>query len=148
MQKLPALFALAAGALLTACASNDAPQRLGNADLVENRTTVKYYAADRSAKKAGFDQLPEPVGGMKNFVSRLDYPAYIRAQRVTGTMWIRVAWDAAGHVESAQVVQPLHWHLDKIVLRAIRETTWTPAIKHGEPVPYSMFLPMTFGVSN
>ena len=114
--------------------------------LVKSRDNVDYYDAYHSGsdKKHQVDQKPEPVGGMRALISRLDYPRDLRDKRVTGVVWVKIALDAEGHVTSAQILQSVDPVLDAIVLRAVRETPWKPAIKDGKAVGWKFHLPVTF----
>ena len=81
---------------------------------------------------------------MRTLISHLDYPRALRYQRVTGIVWVKIALDAEGHVSSAQIAQGVHPVLDDIVLRAVRETPWKPAVKNGKAIPWKFRLPVTF----
>jgi protein TonB len=114
--------------------------------VVEKRGPVTYHSGEWSGSdsKHTVDAKPQPVGGMAAFLARLDYPADLRRQGITGTMQIRVALDAAGRVASAEVTHSVHPKLDAIVLRAVRETRWRPAMKGGKPVSWKFTFPVTF----
>jgi TonB family protein len=107
------------------------------------RGDVKYYSNDWSNfQMRNGDEAPYPVGGMKAYLDRLDYPreyAHIR-----GTVIVHVSLDASGRVLSAWVSQSLHPVLDSIVLRAVRETRWEPARRGGQAVPLTFHFPTTF----
>ena len=128
---------LSVAALSSICA---APQ------VVEKRGAVTYSAEDWSHAdtRHTVDVGAQPVGGMKAFVSRLDYPASLRQQHVTGVVRVRVSLDAAGYVLSAQIVHSLHPMLDAIVLRAVRQAQWKPAIRRGKSVAWTFTFPVTF----
>jgi TonB family protein len=122
---------------------------LGDLEVIhyEKRDDVTYTVWNNwSRPDAGqiVDVPPEPKGGMKAFVSRLDYPASMRLQRVTGTVLVQVSLDSAGHVLSADIHKSLNPTLDNIVLRAVHKAPWTPAMKGGKSVPYKFKFPVTF----
>src|SRR4051812_36231649 len=75
--------------------------------LVRSRDNVTYYDAHHPGpdRKHEVDVKPEPVGGMRTLISRLDYPRDLRHKRVTGVVWVGVSIDADGHVTSAKIVQ-------------------------------------------
>ena len=52
--------------------------------------------------------------------------------------------DAHGHIISAQILHAADPTLDAIVLRAVRETRWTPATRNGKPVAWKFSFPVTF----
>jgi protein TonB len=90
------------------------------------------------------DVKPEPVGGIPALISRLDYPRDLRRRLITGVVWVRMSIDADGHVTSAQIARGVDPVLDNIVLKAVRETPWNPAMKNSKAVPWSFRLPVTF----
>ena len=118
----------------------------GAPQAIERRGAVKYSAEDwaHSDARHTVDIQAQPVGGMKAFLSRLDYPVALRQQNVTGVVNVRVSLDATGHLLSVQIIQSVHPTLDDIVLRAIRQTQWKPAMKGGRAVPYVFRFPVTF----
>jgi TonB family protein len=114
--------------------------------LIRNHDNVTYYDAHHPGpdRKHQVDVKPEPVGGMRALISRLDYPRELRHKGVTGTVRVRVSIDARGHVTSTQIVQSIHPVLDAIVLKAVRETPWNPARKNGKTVAWSFRFPVIF----
>lgn len=110
----------------------------GTSQPIEKRGRVSYSADD-------WAHCPtQPVGGMKALVSRLDYPASVRQQNITGAVKVRVSLDATGRLLSAEIIQSVHPTLDAIVLRAVRQTQWKPAMKAGKNVPCTFKFPVTF----
>ena len=114
--------------------------------VIERRDNVTYEASDwtHSDTLHTVDVGAHPVEGMAAFVSRLDYPRELRHRHIQGVMRVRVALDAAGNVKSAQIVWSVHPILDAIVLRAVRESRWQPAIRAGKPVAWTFTFPVTF----
>jgi len=113
---------------------------------IEKRGAVTYSAEDWSHSDPlhGVDVPAQPVGGMKAFLARLDYPVWLRQQHVGGVVKVRVSLDAAGHVLSVSIIQSVHPTLDAIVLAAVRQTQWKPAMKGGRAVAYTFRFPVTF----
>jgi protein TonB len=75
----------------------------------------------------------------------LEYPLELRRKHVAGTVWVDVSLDATGHLLYARVTRSVHPILDAIVLRAVRETRWKPAVKAGKAIPMIFHFPVTFG---
>src|ERR1700731_1419389 len=123
-----------------------ATESSGTPGPIEKRGAVAYSAEDwaHSDTHHLVDVPAQPVGGMKAFLARLDYPVSLRRQNVVGVVKVRVSLDAAGHVLSASIIQSLHPTLDAIVEGAVRQTKWQPAIKAGKGVPYPFRFPVTF----
>jgi TonB family protein len=139
------IFALMLAAGISACTSGPEQKPGTKPALIDVRSGVRYYAADWNLTNQDHtvDKVAEPVGGMFAFVSKLHYPLY-GLKRVGGVVHMRVALDAAGNVLTAQVTQPVHPALAAIVLRAVRETRWKPAMKGGKPVAWTLKFPVTF----
>ena len=140
--RLPFAQLVVAAALLLGiggCATNG-PQ------LVRSRDNVTYWDSSHPGPdpKHHVDMKPQPVGGMRALISRLDYPRELRHKRITGVVWVQIALDADGRVTSATIVQSANPVLDEIVLRAVRETPWQPAMKDGKAIAWRFRLPITF----
>jgi TonB family protein len=114
---------------------------------IEKRGGVTYSAEDWSHSidpRHTVDVIAQPAGGMQPFVSRLDYPAALRQQHVTGVVIAQVSLDARGRLLAAKIVQSVHPTLDAIVLQAVRQAQWKPAARGGKPVPWTFRFPVTF----
>ena|SRR5438876_6800955 len=116
---------------------------VASAQVVEKRGSVTYSASEWSSGDKSHI-VPKPAGGMGSFLSHLDYPAALRRRHVAGTMRVRVSLDAAGGVQTVEVLTSVHPSLDAIVLRAVRHTRWTPARRDGKPIPCAFVFPVTF----
>jgi TonB family protein len=118
------------------------------AKFVERRENVTYSAYDWSLGdlQGKVDVAPQVKGGMSALTSHLAYPPGLRRRHITGVVRVRVSLDATGRLLSAQIVQSANPALDAIVLRAVREVTWTPAIRAGKPVPCTFRFPITFAL--
>jgi TonB family protein len=135
-----AFTVLAAIPILAACSTN-------GSKVVEHRQNVTYSAQEwgpASSHVTGVDVPPHPVGGMAAFVKRLDYPPDLRRRRITGVVRIVVSLDATGRVLSARIIQRVNPVLDAIVLRAVQQTKWEPAVRAGKSVPVKFKFPVTF----
>ena len=112
----------------------------------EQGSGAVYHYDDwrKQAPQEAFDVPPVPDGGMRAFISRLDYPADLRRRRIGGTMRVSITVDAAGQLQDVRVIQSADPSLDRIVISAIRKTRWTPALKHGVPIAAKVSFPLTF----
>lgn len=125
--------------LTTVIFSGCATVATNDAKFIERRNHVTYYSSDWRHSGA------QPVGGMTTFVSHLEYPPELRRQHVTGTMTVHISMDGTGQILS-EIVRPLNPTLDAIVLRAVREQRWQPAVRAGKPVPCAFSFPITFRI--
>jgi len=117
----------------------------GDTKVIEKRGAVTCRATDWSHDPRNTVDVPaEPVGGMRAFVSRLDYPQSLRQHNVTGVARVKLSLDAAGHIRSAEIIQSVNPILDAIVLKAVQSTRWQPAIRKGKPVAWKFSFPVTF----
>ncbi len=81
---------------------------------------------------------------MPAFIARLNYPPHLRRQRIGGVVRVAVSLDSTGRVLDARVVQSANPVLDRIVLDAVRDTKWTPAVKNHVSIPLKFRFPVTF----
>jgi TonB family protein len=135
-----AFTVLAAIPILSGCGTD-------SSYVVQHRQNVTYRAKEWGQAKSqitNVDVPPHPVGGMAAFVKRLDYPPNLRRRRVTGVVQTLVSLDATGRVLSARIIQKLEPALDAIVLRAVQETKWEPAVRAGKAVPVTFKFPVAF----
>jgi TonB family protein len=125
-----------------------AAQVSGSPEPMERRGNVTYSAEDwsRPDPRHTVDVPAQPFGGMKAFVSRLDYPADLRRQLVTGIVRVEISLNAQGRVLSSKIIHSVHPRLDAIVLDAVREAKWKAAIKGCRPVAWTFRFPVTFNV--
>ena len=72
------------------------------------------------------------------------YPRRARDMGREGTVVLRVAIDEKGNLVNADVVQPAGFGFDEEALRAVRESTFKPAVRNGRPVVCLVDLPVRF----
>ena len=134
------VFATASGFSAVPSASPvPSPQRVAKRDNVTYSAYKKWY---RSTEKV--DVPAEPVGGIAAFIAHLDYPRDLRRRRLEGKVRIEVTVGPTGAVKSARIVQSGGPLFDPIVLRAVRDVRWTPAMKSGKRVPFTFTFPVSF----
>lgn len=74
------------------------------------------------------------------------YTEAARANKIQGTVTMRVLVDAAGDVKQVKVVQGLPDGLTEQAIEAARQAKFKPAMKDGKPVPYWVIIQMDFNV--
>ncbi|MBA2435071.1 MAG: energy transducer TonB [Chthoniobacterales bacterium] len=113
---------------------------------VVRRTDADYYYTDWHSlpSQKAFDVAAAPKEGMAAFISHLRYPPGLRQQRVGGEVRVLVSLDSTGRVLEARIVQSAHPILDRMVVDAIYQSRWTPALKNGVPIPLKFYLPVAF----
>lgn len=130
---------IAVTALLQGCAS-DQPQ-----SVLRKQGEGTYHYSDWSGKSSdAYDIPPRPVGGMNHFVARLTYPKELRQRRIGGEIVVQISIDRNGSVSKVHIHKSVHPLLDQIVMNAVRQTRWQPAVKHHTPIRATIRLPVTF----
>ena len=123
---------------------------------------------DQMRRMTGVDRLPEVLDrpAMKASVDR-SYPAELRSEGVPGTALIDVEVDATGTVESVQAVSRVagitavmtlqaqdgterrvtpsdHPAFQRAAVAAFRKVRFSPAVRDGQPVPYTLRMTVMF----
>jgi len=106
-------------------------------------------APSQSAPQVGLpsknvDETPELVGGMKALQESSTYPEMAKEAGIEGRVIVQFVVDKTGSVTKPTVAQGAHELLNKAALAAVKEQTFEPGRKEGEPVPVQMSLPVTF----
>ncbi len=87
---------------------------------------------------------PVPAPAEANSPPRLlasatpDYPATALAERVSGTVVLRIALDEAGAIASTEVIQGVRADVDAAAIEAASRLRFAPARKDGVPAPSSL----------
>lgn len=89
-------------------------------------------------------ELPRLRGGEPSLEARVSYPAAARSMGITGTVFVKFVVDAAGHVSCAEVHGGLPGGLNSEALAAAISARYEPATYRGEPVPFTLNLPLSF----
>ena len=106
---------------------------------------ASYHYNDWSGKPSeAYDIPPRPVGGMSRFVARLTYPRELRRQGIGGEIIVQITIDPKGSVAKVHIHKSVHPQLDQIVMDAVRQTRWQPAVKNHAPIRATIRLPVNF----
>ncbi|MDP2305981.1 MAG: TonB-dependent receptor [Pseudomonadota bacterium] len=85
------------------------------------------------------DPGPAETSGPKLLASATpDYPATALAERITGTVILRIALDAAGAITGTEVIQGVRADIDAAAIAAALRLRFAPARKDGAPVPSTL----------
>jgi TonB family protein len=104
-----------------------------------------YHYSNWSGKPSeAYDIPPRPVGGMSRFVARLSYPRELRRKQIGGEIIVQITIDSNGSVAKAHIHKSVHPLLDQIVLNAVHQTRWQPAVKNHTPIRATIRLPVNF----
>jgi len=90
------------------------------------------------------DQMPEPIGGIKEIQERIKYPTEAKIKRIEGKVYILVVVDDRGDVETAQVLAGIEGGCDEAALKAVKETKFVPGKNKGKYVKVQVAIPIIF----
>jgi outer membrane biosynthesis protein TonB len=167
--KLPGIHLLVPLSLLCACgevAGERQPTTLDRSIVAEHRMTPEQVRA-----MTGVDRLPQ-VLDQAVLKARIEqaYPAELRAGRVAGSALVDVLVDEAGRVASVtpinrpagmraalileeadgsqrRITPDDHPAFQAAAVSALRDIRFSPAIRDGKPVPFTMRMTLSFDPS-
>jgi periplasmic protein TonB len=87
-----------------------------------------------------YDSPPRPIKS-----PRPQYPQEAFIKKIEGTVLVEILIDAQGRVARARVVQSVPM-LDAAALQTVYQWLFTPAMKHGKPVPTLAHIPVAFRI--
>jgi protein TonB len=105
---------------------------------------------------AAVARLPEPAPGISaavfggsgapGFLKRVlpRYPRLAREMGREGTVTLRLAIDERGVLQEVELIEGAGYGFDEEALRAIRASTFRPAVRNGQPVASRALLPVRF----
>ena len=114
-------------------------------DMVYNAGTVSLETGRMVGQEARVS-LPVMVGGVEDFLGRLDYPIVARDAGLRGEVLVEAVIDEQGRVETATVSRSPSEVLSIAALRAVRGTRFRPARRAGLPVRVRLTIPVPFGL--
>lgn len=113
---------------------------------VETPSEATAPGARTAGKDAAMmvDEMPEVEGGLSALGQQIVYPEDAKRNGIEGRVLISFVVEKDGTVSKAEIVQGVDESLDREALRVVRDLTFKPAIKDGEPVWVQMTLPISF----
>jgi protein TonB len=87
-----------------------------------------------------YDQPPRPIK-----LTKPQYPQEAFIKKIEGTVIVEILIDSTGKVIRARVIQSVPM-LDAAALRTVYEWVFSPAMKHGRPVPTIANAPVAFRI--
>ncbi len=72
------------------------------------------------------------------------YPEELRQKGIQGQVVLQVTIDEKGNVIGVKVAKSLHPYLDFAAVQAVRQWTYEPALRNGQPIPVTIKLVMNF----
>ncbi|MEP7220946.1 MAG: energy transducer TonB [Bacteroidota bacterium] len=90
----------------------------------------------------------EPVWDQTDLQRRIKYPELAWQNNIQGQVIIRALIDGQGHVAKTRIDRSDNNVLTPAALKAVMETSFTPAMKDGKPIAVWVSMPFTFKLSN
>jgi protein TonB len=87
-----------------------------------------------------YDQPPRPIK-----LTKPQYPQEAFIKKIEGTVIVEILIDSTGKVIRARVIQSVPM-LDAAAIRTVYEWVFSPAMKHGRPVPTIANAPVAFRI--
>lgn len=114
-------------------------------------TAPPVIAEKRNTKNPDYldsaDVMPSPVGGIKNIISKLTYPARAKEKGIQGIVKIRAYVDEYGEVTQDEVIQGIGYGCDESAKITVYYSKFTPGILNGKPVKVQVVIPVEFKLS-
>lgn len=90
------------------------------------------------------EEMPEPVGGLQEIQSRIEYPEIAKRVGIEGKVFVRAFVDETGTVTNAEVVKGIGAGCDEAALDAILKTKFNPGKQRGKPIKVQVTVPILF----
>jgi protein TonB len=90
------------------------------------------------------EEMPEPIGGLKEIQKKIIYPEIARRVGIEGKVFVRAFIDETGTVTSAEVVKGIGGGCDEAALDAILKTKFTPGKQRGRAIKVQVTIPVVF----
>ncbi|MTB50002.1 energy transducer TonB [Lewinella sp. W8] len=121
--------------LLAELASGDVPTATVSAAIVPTYLLDRHPVLRPAERQEGLSLTPE-----------FDYPELAREYGIEGRVTVRCIISAAGTVVQATVVKGIGYGCDAAAVEALLASQWTPAMKDGQLVATSCYVPVDFSL--
>ena len=92
-------------------------------------------------------QRPELEGGLQALMNEVQYPEMAKEAGIQGRVLVQFVVNKNGQAQDVTVSKSVHETLDAEAIRAVKEMSFEPGMKDGEPINVQMVLPVTFKLS-
>lgn len=89
-------------------------------------------------------EFPEPIGGMKEFQSRIVYPESAKRGGLEGKVFVLAFIDENGDVKFVSLTKGLNAVLNDAALKVVKNTKFKPGMKSGKPIKTQYVIPVIF----
>lgn len=137
------------GCLLMVCYACKAPSDLGKPSASAPKPDVQYYIWEKSQYRSveQLEQTPLDEQGKRTLLSRVQYPAVARENRIMGTVVGAVYLDEQGRIEKTEIIRNIGAKCGEEWTRVMTQygsLVFKPAIYQGKPVRSKIEIPITF----
>lgn len=91
-----------------------------------------------------FDEMPQPVGGMKSIQEKIIYPLSAKQSGIEGKVFLTAYINEMGNVVSVKISRGFDKECDEAAMQALLQTKFTPGKKNGKPVKVQVTIPIVF----
>lgn len=129
---------------MVACSDSVGPSFSSDAEKSDTAPQPQSATTEDSSAYRTVEDPPRLKGGIKALQESVTYPEMAKDDGIEGRVIVQFVVDKEGHVTNPRVARGAHKLLNEAVLKAVREQTFEPGRKEGEPVRVRMSLPVTF----
>lgn len=92
--------------------------------------------------------MPEPVGGLQNLYSKINYPEMAKKKGVQGKVYVMAYVNQQGGVDDVKVVKGIGAGCDEAAVEGVKETKFTTGKNAGLPVKVKVSLSIVFKIKS
>lgn len=90
------------------------------------------------------EEMPAPIGGLKEIQSRIVYPKVAELAGVEGKVLVLAYVNESGAVTKVELVKGIGAGCDEVALNAVKQTNFKPGVQRGKPVKVRITIPIVF----
>lgn len=93
------------------------------------------------------EQMPEPVGGLKEIYSKIKYPEIAKKAGVQGKVFLMAMINENGTVDDVQIIKGIGGGCDEAAMAAVKSSKFSSAKNKGQSVKVKLSLSIEFKLS-
>lgn len=90
------------------------------------------------------DEIPKPIGGIKDISNRIVYPEKAKKEGIEGKVIVKLFIDEQGNPENSEILKGVYPLLDSEARNVLMNTKFTPGRKNGKAVKVQVIIPIIF----
>lgn len=92
------------------------------------------------------EEMPEPIGGIKDIQKKIKYPEIARRAGIEGRVFIKAYIDENGDVFKTTLIKGIGGGCDEAASLAVKQTKFKPGRQKGKPVKVQISIPILFKI--